>query len=270
MASLVRRVEHPSLAPAYAAVRARLGLVVALLAIAALGWVWTAHEMQGMDAGPWTSLGSLGWFIGIWVVMMTAMMFPSIAPTIALYAKMTRESSRLAPWLFAAGYLLTWAVAGLLAYGVGVVVTGIFGDALAWENSGRTIAAATLLVAAGYQLTPIKDVCLAKCHSPLGTLLGSWRGGPTGSVRMGARNGGWCVGCCWALMASLFALGVMSVTWMAIMAGIMAVEKVLPWRRSLALATSGVLLALGILLLVAPQAVPGLTIPSGQTMQMQM
>jgi predicted metal-binding membrane protein len=270
MASLVRRVEHPSLAPAYAAVRTRLGLVVALLAIAALGWVWTVHEMEGMDAGPWTSLGSLGWFIGIWVVMMTAMMFPSVAPTIALYAKMTRESSRLAPWLFAAGYLLTWAVAGLLAYVVGLVVTGIFGDSLAWDNGGRTIAAATLLVAAGYQLTPIKDMCLAKCHSPLGTLLGSWRGGPTGSVRMGARNGAWCVGCCWALMASLFALGVMSVTWMAIMAGIVAVEKVLPWRRSLAFATSGVLLALGVLLLVAPQAVPGLTIPSGQTMQMQM
>ena len=268
MASLVRRVDHPSLAPAYAAVRARVGLVAALLAVAALGWVWTAHEMNGMDAGPWTSLGSLGWFIGVWVVMMTAMMFPSVAPTIALYAKMTKDSSRLSPWLFAGGYLLTWAVAGLVAYVVGVVVTRIFGDTLSWANDGRVIAGATLLVAGGYQLTPLKDVCLAKCHSPLGTLLGSWRDGPTGSVRMGVRNGAWCVGCCWALMASLFALGVMSVTWMAIMAGVIAVEKVLPWRRSLAYATSGLLLGLGVLLLVAPGAVPGLTVPSGQTMQM--
>jgi predicted metal-binding membrane protein len=270
MSSSTRRPEHVSLAPAYAAVRTRLGLVLALLAIATLGWVWTAHEMQGMDAGPWTSLGSLGWFIGVWVVMMTAMMFPSVAPTIALYAKMTKDSSPLAPWLFAGGYLLTWAVAGLIAYVVGVLVTGIFGDTLSWENDGRVIAGVTLLVAAGYQLTPLKDVCLAKCHSPLGTLLGSWRGGPTGSVRMGARNGAWCVGCCWALMASLFALGIMSVTWMAIMAGIIAVEKVLPWRRVLAYATSALLLALGVLLLVAPQAVPGLTVPSGQTMQMNM
>ena len=260
--------ESAGLAPAYAAARARLGLVAALLAVALLGWIWTAREMRGMDAGPWTSLGTLGWFLTIWVVMMAAMMLPSVAPTIALYGKVTRESSTLSPWLFAGGYLLTWTGAGLVAYVVGVLVASGFGDALSWDHAGRTVAAATLVVAAVYEVTPLKNVCLAKCRSPLGTLLGSWREGRTGAVRMGMRNGAWCVGCCWALMASLFALGVMSMTWMAFVAALIAVEKTLPWRRGLTYATAAILLILGILLVAAPHALPGLTIPSGQTMPM--
>src|SRR5262252_8100734 len=83
----------------HAAIRTRLGLVAALFALAGIGWTWTAHEAQGMDAGPWTSLGGLGWFLGAWVVMMAAMMLPSIAPTIALFAQITKKRSPLRPWL---------------------------------------------------------------------------------------------------------------------------------------------------------------------------
>lgn len=251
-----------------AAVRSRLGLVVALFAVAAVGWVRSAQTMRGMDAGPWTSLGNLGWFLGIWVVMMAAMMLPSVAPTIALYTRVTKDSSPLAPWLFAGGYLLTWTIAGLLAYVVGVVAGALLGDLLAWDQAGQDLAAATLLVAAAYEVTPLKNMCLAKCRSPLGSLLGAWRGGRVGALRMGARNGAWCVGCCWALMAALFALGVMSISWMAFVAGIIAVEKTLPWRRALAYSTAALLFGLGVLLLVAPDALPDLTIPSGQTMMM--
>jgi predicted metal-binding membrane protein len=254
------------LAPAYAAVRARLILVAALFMVAALGWVWSARAMRGMDAGPWSDLGSLGWFLGVWVVMMAAMMLPSVAPTIALYSRLKRAGSPLSPWLFAAGYLLTWAAAGLLAYGIGTAARAALGDTLGWNSSGRAIAGVTLILAAAYELTPWKDVCLGRCRSPLGALLGSWRDGRLGPVRMGARNGGWCVGCCWALMASLFALGVMSVTWMALVAGVIAVEKTLPWRRVVTYATAALLLGLGLLLLAAPDAVPGLTTPSGMTM----
>jgi predicted metal-binding membrane protein len=142
------------------------------------------------------------------------------------------------------------------------VVAGRFpGDPLAWEHAGRTVAAGTLLVAAGYELTPLKDVCLRKCRSPLGVLLGGWRDGRSGALRMGARNGAWCVGCCWALMASLFALGVMSIVWMALVAGLIAVEKTLPTRRVATYGTAGLLLVLGVLLLVAPDAIPALTVP---------
>jgi predicted metal-binding membrane protein len=254
-------------APAFAAARARLGLVAALFAVAAIGWVWTAHQMQGMDAGPWTSLGSLGWFLGVWIVMMAAMMFPSVAPTVALYARMTMEGSPLRPWLFAGGYLLTWAAAGVAAYALGLTATKLLAGTLAWDGAGRWLAGATLIVAAVYEITPLKDVCLGKCRSPLGVLLGSWREGNSGAVRMGAKNGAWCVGCCWALMASLFALGVMSVSWMAFVAAIIAVEKTVPWRRRIVTyATSAVLLALGILVLGAPEALPALTIPSTEMM----
>ena len=123
-------------------------------------------------------------------------------------------------------------------------------------------------MAAVYELTPLKDVCLGKCRSPLGFLLGSWRDGATGAIRMGATNGAWCVGCCWALMASLFALGVMSVAWMAFVAGLIAVEKLLPWRRVATYGVALLLLALGLLLLISPDSLAGLTIPSSGGMMM--
>ena len=104
------------------------------------------------------------------------------------------------------------------------------------DRAGRWIAGITLLAAGVYELTPLKDVCLGKCRTPLGFLLGSWRDGLSGALKMGSRHGAWCVGCCWALMASLFALGVMSIVWMAFVAGLIAFEKLIPSRR---LATYG-------------------------------
>jgi predicted metal-binding membrane protein len=258
-----RAASTAGLAPLFAAMRARLALVALLFGAAALGWVWTAHEMRGMDNGPWSTLGGFGWFVGVWVVMMAAMMFPSVAPTVALYSRMTRRRSPISPVAFVIGYLLTWSVAGVAAYSLAAAVTRVGGDQLSWSNAGRPIAGATLLVAAGYELTPLKDICLGKCRSPLGVLLGSWRDGPGGAVRMGAKNGAWCVGCCWALMASLFALGVMSVSWMAVVAGLIAVEKTLPWGRVVTCGTAIVLFGLGLLVLAAPEALPALTIPAG-------
>jgi predicted metal-binding membrane protein len=264
----VQRISRDDLAPLYVAARARLVLVATLFAVAAVGWVWTAHRMQGMDAGPWTALGSLGWFLGVWVVMMAAMMFPSVSPTVALYARVTKQRSPLLAWLFVSGYLLVWAAAGLGVFAVGTAATQVLGDRLSWGSAGQALSGATLIAAAVYELTPFKNVCLGKCRSPLGALLGSWREGRSGALRMGARNGAWCVGCCWALMAALFALGVMSVSWMALVAAIIAAEKALPWRRVVTYGTAAVLLVLGILVLAAPDALPALTIPSGSTMQM--
>jgi predicted metal-binding membrane protein len=250
--------------PALAAVRARVGLVALLFAVAAIGWWWTSERMRGMDDGPWTELGTLGWFLGVWVVMMAAMMFPSLAPTVALYSRMTKD--RLPPVLFTAGYLVAWGSAGVAAFVIARAGGGIAGDVLAWDRAGRWVAGATLLAAAAYELTPLKDVCLGKCRSPLGFLLGAWRDGPTGSLQMGVRHGAWCVGCCWALMLSLFALGVMSIVWMAFVAALIAAEKTLPWRRVATYGTAAILLALGLMLLVAPDAIPALTVPGGDRM----
>jgi predicted metal-binding membrane protein len=254
------------LTPAFVAVRARLGLVVLLFALAAIGWWWTVNEMQGMDDGPWAELGTLGWFLGVWVVMMAAMMFPSVSPTAALYSRMTRSRSPLAPILFTSGYLAAWASIGLLAFAFATAGGPVAGGVLAWDRAGRWVAGATLIAAAAYELTPLKDVCLGKCRSPLGFLLGAGRDGPLGGLQMGVRHGAWCIGCCWALMASLFALGVMSIVWMAFVAGLIAFEKLIPSRRAATYVTAGLLLALGGLLLAAPDVIPGLTLPGGSTM----
>ena len=254
------------LAPAFAAARARLGLIALLFALAAAGWWWTVDEMRGMDGGPWTDLGTFGWFVGVWVVMMAAMMFPSVAPTVALYARMTKTRSPVSPLLFTTGYLIAWASVGVLAFALAIAGGRLFGDVLAWDRAGRWIAGATLIVAAVYELTPLKDVCLGKCRSPLGFLLGAWRSGRSGALAMGTRHGAWCIGCCWALMASLFALGVMSIVWMAAVAGFIAFEKLVPSRRAATYATAGILLALGVLMLAAPDTVPALTVPTNDPM----
>ncbi len=243
------------------AVRARLGLVALLFALAALAWWSTGVRMAGMDEGPGTDLGAFGWFLGVWLVMMAAMMLPSVSPTVALYARMSRARSPARPLLFTAGYLLVWGGAGAVAYGLFGLGRLAFGDALAWDAGGRWLTAGVLAAAALYELTPLKDACLAKCRSPLGVLLGGWRDGARGAVQMGGRHAAWCVACCWALMAGLLALGVMSVVWMALVSAVIAFEKTVPWPRAATWATAAGLIVLAGAVVVAPEAIPGLVVP---------
>jgi predicted metal-binding membrane protein len=252
--------------------RGELLLAGILLALGALAWAVTADRMGGMDAGPGTDPGTVGFFVVVWVVMMAAMMFPSVLPMVVIYDRVSRQHGRTP--FFVAGYLLTWTVAGLLAYGLFVTGRALFGDALAWDRAGRYVAAGVLVVAAIYQLTPLKNRCLTKCRGPLRFVLESWRDGRGGALRMGVEQGAWCVGCCWALMASLFALGVMSIAWMAFVAALIALEKLAPWRVAANGAIAALLLAIGIGLAVTPGSVPALTVPhagaTGGAMQMQM
>jgi predicted metal-binding membrane protein len=255
--------ERGELAAALAAVRARVGLVVLLLVLAAVAWWSTADRMAGMDAGPGTNLGTLGWFLGVWVVMMAAMMFPSLAPTTALYARMTHQRGWGRPLLFTAGYLLVWGAAGFIAYAVFRLGENVFGGDLAWHAGGRWFAGGVLGIAAIYELTPLKDVCLGKCRSPLGFLLGTWRDGNRGALEMGSKHAAWCLGCCWALMAGLFALGVMSLIWMALIAALIALEKTIPWRRAATWGTAVLLIVLAVAVIATPHDVPGLVVPTG-------
>lgn len=239
----------------------RLDVVLVLFAAAGLAWWSTAVRMAGMDAGPGTSLGAIGWFAGVWAVMMAAMMLPSLAPTAALYATLARRRDPSWWLLFAGGYLLVWSAAGVVAYGVFEVGKALFGDALAWHFGGRWLTAGVLVLAATYQLTPMKHACLAKCRSPRELLGGRWLGGRAGALAMGVRSGRWCIGCSWALMVALFALGVMSLTWMALVAALVVLEKLGPWPRTASVAAAVVLVALGIGIAALPHAVPGLVIP---------
>ena len=258
-----RRAVRSELGEAFAAGRTRLGLVSLLLLLAALAWWWTADRMAGMDLGPGSDLGTLGWFVGVWVVMMAAMMVPSVSPTVALYAQMTRGRGPVRPLLFGTGYLFVWGLAGVLAYGVYEWGRSLFGTDLRWNTGGRWLAGVVLLVAALYEFTPLKDVCLQKCRTPVGFLLGAWRDGRRGALTMGTRHAVWCVGCCWALMGALFALGVMSVTWMAFVAALITLEKMLPWRRVATWGTATVLVVLAVMVLAAPHSVPAFVVPGG-------
>jgi predicted metal-binding membrane protein len=245
------------------AVRARLGIVALLVVLAVVAWLVTVDRMQGMDEGPGSPLGGLGWFVGVWVVMMAAMMFPSVAPTVALYTRMTKRRGPTRPLLFAGAYLLLWGAAGVAAYGLWRAGVALLGDRLAWDAGGRWLAGAVVLGAALYELTPAKNICLSKCRTPLGFLLSAWRDGPFGALTLGARHAAWCVGCCWALMAALFALGVMSLLWMAIVGAMIALEKTLPYERAATWAVTALLLLLAACMFAAPDALPGLTVPGG-------
>ncbi len=254
-------------APA-AAPRARIGLIAVLVGIAALAWVVTDRRMGGMDAGPGTDLGGLGFYITVWVVMMAAMMFPSIAPMVGVYSRLQgarRESGRSAPSgataTFVAGYLVSWALAGLLGYALFEIGRAIAPEAFSWDRGGPYLAGGLIVVAAAYQLTPLKDACLTRCRGPLSFVIENWRDGRSGALYMGILHGAWCVGCCWALMVVLFALGVMSIAWMAFVAALISVEKLLPWKAVANYSVAVLLLVLGVAVAVEPDHVPRLTEP---------
>ena len=248
---------------------ARLVLIALLLGLAMVGWAVTDRRMADMDTGPGTDPGVLGFYLATWVVMMAAMMFPSIAPMVLTYERIQRGKRERglpvtvgATIVFVAGYLLTWTATGLGFYAVLAAARAAELGGVTWDQTGRYLAGGVIVAASVYQLTPLKQTCLTKCRDPFLFLLTSWRSGRTGALRMGIEHGFWCVGCCWALMAALFALGVMSVGWMAFIAALIAIEKLLPWSLVANRGIAILLLVLGISVALVPDKVPGLTIPT--------
>jgi len=242
----------------------RLTPGILLIAVAAACWAITAERMQGMDMGPGTDLGALGWFAGVWVTMMAAMMLPSLVPMALTYAGASRRSGASVPTartsVFTFGYLLTWAAAGVLAYGVVQGVRALGVSWLAWDRGGPYVAGGVIVAAALYELTPVKSACLRHCRNPH-LLTRRWRPGVRGALAMGVEHGGFCVGSSWALMAVLFAIGVMNVTWMIVTAAVVAIEKLLPQKGVAIGAIVLFMAALGLAVALAPGHVPGLTIP---------
>ena len=236
----------------------------ALVAVAAVAWAVTASRMQGMDMGPGTDLGGLGWFAGVWATMMAAMMLPSLGPMAVTHTRASRaagaRASALSGVVFALGYLSVWAGTGVLAYGAIHAVDSLELGWLSWDRGGPYVAGGVIVGAALYELTPLKFACLRHCRDA-SLLSARWRPGLSGALVTGAEHGGWCVGSSWALMAGLFALGVMSVTWMVVITALVALEKLLPWGRVAVASTVLLLVVLGLAVAFAPAHVPGLTLP---------
>jgi predicted metal-binding membrane protein len=246
-------------------VDSRTALASSLLGAVLVAWVVAAQTMRGMDAGPGTDLGALGWFVGVWVTMMAAMMLPSTVPTALMFARIRRDAGT---WVFILGYLLVWTGYGLAAYAVYRGIRASGPSFLAWDDYGPWVAGGALAAAGLYQLTPLKRACLRHCRSPLHFLL-QGRPGRLGAVRLGVAHAGYCVGCCTGLMLVLFALGVMSLLWMALLAGAILAEKTLPGGESFARLLAVALVALGIWVAASPASVPGLTQPTQMEMELE-
>ena len=201
------------------------------LGLAAASWVVAVRQMHGMDMGAATELGSFGFFVAVWMSMMAAMMLPGAAPAVLRRA---HDSGRMrAVPLFVGSYLAVWILIGVVVYAL-------------YQPHGSLAAGAVAIAAGVYEFTPLKQHCRRRCRE---------------SVRSGFQFGGYCVGSSIGLMLMLVALGVMSVTWMFVIAVIVLAQKLLPSKAAFDVPVALAIIGLGILIVLAPSSVPGLTPP---------
>ncbi|PJG45864.1 metal-binding protein [Sphingobium sp. LB126] len=198
------------------------------------------------------SAGRFALTLAMWWVMMVAMMLPSAAPMILLYARVVAHrdpARRPATESFLAGYLLAWGLFSLLVTMAQwrLSAAAMFAP-MAMASSSRWLSAGLLVAAGLYQLSPWKDACLRQCRNPALFLSRHYRTGRMGALRMGMIHGAWCVGCCWMLMALLFVGGIMNLAWIALLTVLVALEKLLPWGRLVALTAGLACMLLGVLL----------------------
>jgi predicted metal-binding membrane protein len=239
----------------------RLGAPAVILLVGAAGaWLGTLTIVAHMGAMPGTmGLGVAG-FVGVWTLMMAAMMLPSVTPLASLYERSLLEGRGWRLIGFGAGYLAVWAVAGVGAFALAVLAS----DLARRDRSAATVTAVAIFAACGlYQLTPLKDHCLARCRAPLAQLLhyASWRG-RLRDLRVGLHHGAYCLGCCWALMALLIAFGVMNVAAMVTLAGVVAVEKVFTRGEAFPRLVGVFALALAVTVIWVPDLASGLHQPT--------
>jgi predicted metal-binding membrane protein len=227
-----------------------------LLLVAAVAWLVTAGRAGSMVGMTGTMGLSLLAFVGMWTLMMAAMMLPSVAPVASMYQRSVRSYRVLRLAGFTSGYLLAWAGAGIPAYFLTVLVARLVNDHPGWAT---TVAVVVFASCGVYQLTPLKARCLKHCRSPLSLLLhyGSYRGAGR-DVRAGAHHGAYCLGCCWSLMALFVVLGVMNLAAMVVLAVVVLVEKLWINGEVLARAVGVAALALAVAAIWVPALTPGL------------
>jgi len=241
----------------------RIQLTALLVGGALVTWIVTVQRMRGMKAGPGADLGGFGWYLGVWCTMMVAMMLPSVTPMVLLFDRVSAERARrnkryLSTWIFVASYLAVWTLYGLGAYALYRGLRALDLELLDWSRGGPYALGALLGLAGLYEPTARKNACLRQCRSPMYFVLGGWRDGTRGAVRMGFEHGTYCVGCCWGLMLVLFGLGAMSILWMAVIAALIFAQKVLPFGDRLGRMLALAFVASGIWIAAAPSSVPGL------------
>jgi len=227
-----------------------------LLLGAAGAWIGVVVVARHMGPMPGTMGLGIGTFAAIWALMMAAMMLPSVIPFASLYTRSFTDNRSLRLAALATGYLLVWSLAAIPAYGLAWLADRV----LAGHPSGATAMAVVIFAACGiYQLTPLKDRCLARCRSPLGFVLkfGSYRG-RSRDLRVGLYHGAFCLACCWGLMALLVAFGLMNLAAMLVLAGIVLLEKTSPWGSRFSRALGVAALSFAVLVIFQPGLAPGL------------
>ncbi len=249
-----------------------LGLLLSLAvaAWALLGWQG-AGANRAMAMAPLTMGMRAPLFLTIWVVMMVAMMFPTAAPMILTFhqvqtGRRRRGEAFVATWVFVAGYMLVWTLAGVAAYTAALAAEAVAVRAAPSVGTAARIGGAVLVAAGLYQLTPLKDLCLSKCRTPITFIMTAWRDGAAGALRMGLLHGVYCLGCCWLLFVILFPLGIMNIAAMAGITLVVFAEKALPLGRRASRATAAALVAYGAMVVAAPHLLP--TFTAGREMAM--
>ncbi|HEV8634365.1 MAG TPA: DUF2182 domain-containing protein [Chloroflexota bacterium] len=243
--------------------RERNLILALLLVLAAAAWILLAGRAGvAGEMGMGLTMGMAApVFLGIWLAMMVAMMFPTAAPMILMFARVNatrreRGGAFVPTWIFVAAYLLIWIAFGGAAYVLATSAERLAASSMWLMENAPRVGGLVLVLAGLYQLSPLKRVCLSKCRSPLQFVVTRWRDGRGGAVRMGLEHGLYCLGCCWLLFVILFPLGMMNVAAMALITLLIFAEKSLPLGRQVSLAAAALLIAYGLVVVVVPAALP--------------
>jgi predicted metal-binding membrane protein len=248
--------------------RVPTAILASLLLLAGGAWAVLVWQAAGMDTEQMDHVEMFttmdmraALFLGVWAAMMVAIMFPTAAPMILTFAQVQeRRRQRGSPvvptWIFAGTYVGLWVAFGVLAYGAAVGAQELAERSMWFMDNMARIGGGVLIAAGIYQLTPLKQICLSKCRSPLAFVLGRWREGYGGAVRMGLEHGVYCIGCCWLFFLIIFPLGMMNIAVLAAITALVFAEKALPFGREIGWAAAVVLVGYGTLVVFVPDALP--------------